>query len=239
MRTGKEAARTRLWTILEDMAPAAGDRLPPERILKNLVGCSRETLRGALAALEAGGEVWRHVGQGTFRGRAPLGRPVRDTLLLEAATPADLMDARRLLEPQVAAAAAWRREQDDVALLQRRVAEGRAAQDRGACERADDRFHQAVAQVSRNPLLIALLRHFSGARCRGVWQREWDRTYRRVGVREFKVVHSAQHALVVDAIAAGDGAAAHRAMALHLETVSIDMGLHGMEKAAQTPLVKP
>ncbi|GHH06078.1 FadR/GntR family transcriptional regulator [Pseudodonghicola xiamenensis] len=142
MRTGKDAARARLWQVLEERAPASGDRLPPERVLKGLVGCSRETLRGALAALEARGEIWRHVGQGTFRGRAPLGRPVKDTLLLEATTPADLMDARRLLEPQVATAAAMRRAPEDIALLRQRVANGRAARYRAECERADDAFHR-------------------------------------------------------------------------------------------------
>lgn len=150
---------------------------------------------------------------------------MKDTLLLEATSPADLMDARRLLEPQVATAAAMRRAPEDIDLLRLRVANGRAARDRAECERADDAFHQSIAQVARNPLLIALLRHFSSARCRAVWQREWDRTYRRVGVEEFTRVHGDHHEQVVDAIAAGDGPAAHRAMAHHLEAVSIDMGV--------------
>ncbi|SFP91746.1 transcriptional regulator, GntR family [Tranquillimonas alkanivorans] len=220
----KDEARKKLWLVLEERAPAPGDRLPPERVLKDLIGCSRETLRAALATIEAEGEIWRHVGQGTFRGRAPLGRPVKDTLLLEATTPAELMDARRLLEPQVAAAAADRRIDDDLVLLRRRVEEGRSARDRAACERADDAFHQAIAQVARNPLLVALLRHFSSARCRAVWQREWDRTYRRVGVVEFTRVHSKQHGCIVEAIAAGDAPGAYQAMADHLDAVSIDMG---------------
>jgi DNA-binding FadR family transcriptional regulator len=231
MRIDKDTARARLWQVLEERAPASGDRLPPERQLTALVGCSRETLRAALAMLEAEGEIWRHVGQGTFRGRAPLGRPVKDRLLLEATTPAELMDARRLLEPQVAAAAAERRRPEDIALLRQRVAEGRAARDRAACERADDAFHQSIAQVTRNPLLIALLRHFSGARCRAVWQREWDRTYRRVGVEEFTRVHGDHHAAVVEAIAAADAAGAHRAMAHHLQAVSIDMGVLAADPA--------
>ncbi|OWY12430.1 GntR family transcriptional regulator [Thioclava sp. JM3] len=223
MRTDKEAARGRLWRIIEETAPAPGDRLPPERLLKDLVGCSRETLRAALRAFEAEGEVWRHVGQGTFRGRAPLWRPVKDTLLLEATTPADLMDARRLLEPQVAAAAAMRRETEDTTHLRRCVAEGKAARNRAECERADDAFHQTVARVACNPVLIALLRHFSGTRCRAVWQREWDRTYRRVGVEEFTLVHCGHHEEVVAAIADRDPRAAHRAMAHHLEVVSSAM----------------
>ena len=230
MQTKRETAKAQLWRVLEERAPASGDRLPPERVLKDLVGCSRETLRTALAALEAEGEVWRHVGQGTFRGRAPLGRPVKDTLLLEATTPADLMDARRLLEPQIAAAAADRATPDELGVLRARLEDGRTARDRAACERADDAFHQSIAHVARNPVLIALLRHFSSARCRAVWQREWDRTYRRIGVDEFTKVHSDQHARVVDAIAAGDAPAAHHAMAEHLEAVSIDMGVLDLER---------
>lgn len=183
-----------------------------------------------MAALEAEGEVWRHVGQGTFRGRAPLGRPVKDTLLLEATTPSDLMDARRLLEPQVAAAAAARRTSHDLSLLLLRVADGRNARDRASCERADDAFHQTIAQVARNPVLIALLRHFSSTRCRAVWQREWDRTYRRVGVEEFTEVHCDHHERVVDAIAVGDGPGAHRMMAQHLEAVGIAMGVFDRER---------
>lgn len=227
MRSDRKTARERLWRILEDQAPAPGDRLPPERVLKDLVGCSRETLRAGLAALEANGEIWRHVGQGTFRGRAPIGRPVKDRLLVEATTPAELMDARRLLEPQIAAAAAERRLESDIDLLRRHVATGRAARARAACERADDAFHQSIASVSRNPLLIALLSHFSNARCRAVWQREWDRTYRRIGVAEFTHVHCDQHERIVDAIAEGDGAGAHRAMAHHLAVISLDMGFFG------------
>jgi DNA-binding FadR family transcriptional regulator len=224
MRIAKAEALRQLRTLIETEAPATGDRLPAERQLTGLIGCSRETLRTALAVLEAEGMIWRHVGQGTFRGQRPPGQPVRDTILLEATTPLDLMDARRLLEPHVAAAAAARRTDEDVVLLYQRVAQGQKARDRAACERADDAFHQTIAQETRNPVLIALLRHFSNARCRAVWQREWDRTYRRVGVTEFTQVHSGHHRTIVDAIAAGDGAAAQRSMELHLDAVSTAMG---------------
>ncbi|WP_236848543.1 winged helix-turn-helix domain-containing protein [Cereibacter sphaeroides] len=64
--------------------------------------------------------------------------------------------------------AAARRSAEDVALLRAAAGRGRAARDRAACERADDAFHRAIAEVARNPLLIALLRHFFGARCRAV-----------------------------------------------------------------------
>ena len=224
MRIGKVEALARLRALIETDAPAVGDRLPAERRLTTAIGCSRETLRAALDLLEAEGEIWRHVGQGTFRGRRPLGQPVRDRILIEATTPLDLMDARRMLEPSVAAAAARRRTEPDVVLLYSKVEQGRMAWDRAACERADDAFHQSIAQVARNPVLVALLRHFSSTRCRAVWQREWDRTYRRVGVTEFTQVHSGHHRDIVDAIAAGDDGAAQQAMARHLDAVSTAMG---------------
>jgi DNA-binding FadR family transcriptional regulator len=227
MRMSKPEALQRLRSLIETEAPATGDRLPAERQLTAFIGCSRETLRSVLAILEAEGTIWRHVGQGTFRGRRPPGQPVRDNILLEATTPFDLMDARRLLEPPVAAAAATRRTDADIVLLYQRVTEGQNALDRAACERVDDAFHQTIAQVARNPVLIALLRHFSNTRCRAVWQREWDRTYRRVGVTEFTQVHSGHHRTIVDAIAAGDGAAAQRRMEHHLNAVGLAMGTRG------------
>ena len=63
MRTVKTEALQQLRNLIETDAPATGDRLPSERQLTALIGCSRETLRTALAVLEAEGMIWRHVGQ--------------------------------------------------------------------------------------------------------------------------------------------------------------------------------
>lgn len=227
MGTRKAEALMRLRDYIDAVAPFVGDKLPAERQLATDIRCSRETLRAGLAVLQAEGELWRHVGQGTFRGSRPIGKPVRDIILLEATTPMDLMEARVLLEPPVSATAALRRADDDIVLLNQRVDACQKAQDRSACERADDAFHQTIAHVARNPVLIALLRYFSGARYRPVWQREWDRTYRRLGVTEFTRTHSEQHRIIVSAIADRDANAARIAMATHLETVSKAMLVAG------------
>lgn len=223
MRRNVRSVLAELRAALDGLAPVHGDQLPPERELRQRLGCSRETLRACYAALEREGEVWRHVGQGTFRGRRPVHLPVRDTLLVEGATPPDLMRARLLLEPQVAAEAALRAEDTDIRHLRRKVAEGRAAPDRAACERADDAFHRAVAETSRNPVLTGFLVYMSGARRRVAWQREWDRTYRRIAKDEFQTLHSDQHGRIVDAIAAADPEGAARAMTQHLEVIAAAM----------------
>lgn len=214
-----------LRKLLETLAPDVGDRLPAERELALRLKCSRDTLRKALSELEKAGEVWRHVGQGTFRGRRPRHLPVRDTLLVEGATPPDLMRARILLEPRVAAEAALRADAAEIVHLRAKVAAGRAAPDRSACEQADDAFHRAVAEASGNPVLIGFLTYLSGARRRAAWQREWDRTYHRIGVDEFRTLHSDQHDRIVDAIAAANPEAAAVAMATHLDTVAAAMAI--------------
>lgn len=218
-----KAVLVELRAAIDELAPLGGDRLPPERELRNILGCSRETLRTCYATLEAEGEVWRHVGQGTFRGRRPLHMPIRETLLIEGATPQDVMTARLLLEPQVASEAALHADASDIGYLRQKVSEGRGSRDRAACELADDRFHRALAETARNPVLIGFLVYLSGARRRIAWQREWDRTYRRVAPDEFQTFHSDQHDAVVDAIAAANPEGAARAMRDHLITIEAAM----------------
>ncbi|WP_428645322.1 FCD domain-containing protein, partial [Roseibium sp.] len=67
--------------------------------------------------------------------------------------------------------------------------------------------------------LIGFLNYLSGARRRATWQRQWDRTYRRLGVDEFRTLHSDQHGRVVEAVAAADPEAASSAMVEHLNTI--------------------
>ena len=210
-----------LVEILDELTP--GGRLPAERILAGRLGCSRQGLRTCLAALEKDGKIWRHVGQGTFRGVRPRHLPVRETLLIEGATPPDIMQARMLLEPMVAAEPARLACDQDVALLREKVAAGRRARDRAACEQADDAFHRALAHISRNPILSGFLNYLSGVRRRAAWQREWERTYRRIGTLAFQTLHSDQHQRIVDAIARGDPEAASACMTEHLETIRNDM----------------
>ncbi|MBZ4021517.1 GntR family transcriptional regulator [Rhodobacter sp. TJ_12] len=236
MRKSLKAVLPKVRAALDQLAPENGARLPPERALCATLGCSRETLRACYATLEAEGEIWRHVGQGTFRGRRPAHLPIRETLLIEGATPPDLMSARLMLEPQVAAQAALRAEASDIAHLRAKVAAGRTAQDRAACEQADDAFHRAVAETSRNPVLIGFLIYLSGARRRVAWQRAWDQTYRRIAPDEFQTLHSDQHAAIVAAIEAANPLAAAEAMRTHLQTIAAAMGLPHHEKTVQTPI---
>lgn len=208
-----------LRDLLATDALAIGEKLPSERELAGRFSCSRETLRGALSTLERERVVWRHVGQGTFKGPRPGTAPLRDNLVVEAASVQELVQARILIEPVVAAEAAKRATAAHIEKLNDCVAKGRAAPDRLACQRADDVFHRTIAEAAMNPILSSFLTFLSDARRRSTWQAQWDRTYRHIGMEEFTGQHSDQHQRIVDAIKARSSRAAETEMRAHLVTI--------------------
>eukprot|EP01042_Synura_sphagnicola_P009137 gene9137-11731_t len=129
-RQSSAAVLMRLRAMLDAEEMVAGRRLPDERRLSASLQCSRQTLRQALFALEAEGLIWRRVGQGTFLGPRPDGHPIREAVLLQATSPLQLMQARLMIEPPIAAEAARMARPADLARLQRLVDEGRRARSR-------------------------------------------------------------------------------------------------------------
>lgn len=196
-----------------------GERLPAERQLAQEIGCSRETLRAALADLQRTGHIWRHVGQGTFCGPAPRELPVRETLLIDGATSSDLLRARLALEPRIAAEAARSATPADIEGMSRLVICGCAAANRMECEQVDSSFHRAIAQATGNPVLIGLMMYLSNARRHSSWQNNWERSYRLLPASEFQTTHSDQHSRIVEAIARAEPDQAEAAMAMHLKAI--------------------
>ena len=80
-------------------------RLPAERELAAEYGVARNTVRRAVEAIAHDGTVERHVGRGTFvnGGATELADIVQR---VTGVSPADLMAARLIVEPQAAAIAA-------------------------------------------------------------------------------------------------------------------------------------
>lgn len=213
------SALAELRNILDSDRVAIGAKLPSERALAMRLSCSRETLRQALSVLEEENEIWRHVGQGTFRGPRPAAAPLRENMTIHATPVEEFVTARHLIEPVVAAEAARRASASDVERLKICVAAGRDSRDGFECQLADDSFHRAIAGVAKNPVLLSILTFLSDARRRSAWQTQWHRTYRHLGIDEFTMHHSDQHQGVVDAIEANDPPSAETAMRVHLDTI--------------------
>jgi GntR family transcriptional repressor for pyruvate dehydrogenase complex len=121
----KPPQRTRLYeqvaeqitTWIADNGLRAGDRLPPERELASRLGVSRATLSQALVALEVVGVVAVRHGDGTvLTPGAKTGAVVR-AIRAHADRLPEVIEARDALETKIAALAAQRRTDEDLAAI--------------------------------------------------------------------------------------------------------------------------
>jgi DNA-binding FadR family transcriptional regulator len=195
--------------------PASG-RLPPERELAEALGVSRAELRKALATLEAEGQLWRHVGKGTFLGARPLAAIGDVAQLAQLASPADMLQARLVLEPQLAAVAASHATPAQIGAMREAMAASRrpGLSWRGY-EGQDARLHREIALAASNPLLLHLFDQLAAIRR----VMTWNRSRQRPDGPEPDHPSFAEHEAIVAAIAAGDAAAAARHMHDHIAAV--------------------
>src|SRR3546814_3738699 len=133
-----QGALTQLRAYLAQRDLPANSRLPPERELCDILGVSRGELRKALAAMESNGELWRHVGKGTFIGARPT-KEYSDVAAIAALTnPREVIQARLLIEPQLAREAAVNATAGHIAELKQSMYASRHATHRRQNENRDN-----------------------------------------------------------------------------------------------------
>ena len=190
-------------------------RLPPERELAASIGVTRGELRKALAVLEEEGQIWRHVGKGTFMAGAAAPESLDLAGLAQRSNPAEVMRARKLLEPALAAEAAIHASSLDLQALRECCAESRAAPSWRHYEVSDNRFHKLVAEAAHNGVAGALYDMLAAIRRVVVWSRRRDGHGRPPADH-----HSfAEHDAILAALANRDPGAAEAAMRMHLASV--------------------
>jgi DNA-binding FadR family transcriptional regulator len=198
----------------------AGDRLPSERALADQMQISRPTLREAIKVLQDSGliAVRRGAGGGMFVATEIVPPELlarrRDLRITEVA---QVLEARRVLEPRVAQLAAMRAGEDDFEAMERTIADQRAIVEAGDVLRAgredrflalDVRFHLAIARASGNAMLVGLVRQL----------------YRELEIARDMAMHHATvpdwvidvHERTLAAIRSGDLDAVDRVMDEHL-----------------------
>jgi len=191
----------------------AGDRIPPERELCQQLGIARTSLREALKAMELVGMLDSRVGDGTFvcpRSEF-LARPLLWAFTgTDEAELRDVMEARVLLERDLAGLAAERGTEDEVAKIGDAVrAMGDSVASGTLIMEADMTFHLAVAQAAHNGVLqnaVQLLRNL---------MRHWINLKLLIPDVPTRVLN--QHKEIYEAIRRHDAEAARAAMRKHLE----------------------
>jgi GntR family transcriptional regulator, transcriptional repressor for pyruvate dehydrogenase complex len=192
----------------------AGTRLPREADLAAQLGLSRNSLREAVRALSLARVLEVRQGDGTYVSSLEPGQLLEPTLsathLLQGRTVLELFQVRRMLEPEAAALAALRADDDALQDLRRELERMVAAGDRAdELVEADAAFHDVIARAPGNGVLRALLGSLSTSTMRA---RLWHGTVDRDALD----VARAEHARIYEAIAAGDVDLARAATLVHI-----------------------
>ncbi|HEX8751481.1 MAG TPA: FadR/GntR family transcriptional regulator [Nitrospira sp.] len=139
----------------------ARDQLPSERELAETFKVSRTSVREALRALESQGLVVSRTGMGNFVVDLPveaLVGPLARMLIDEKTALADVFELRKLIEPHIAALAAERATERDIAQLKKIVAKQKEAVSRGETGvDADAELHLCISRATQNQALQKLV----------------------------------------------------------------------------------
>lgn len=197
----------------------AGDQLPPERELAEQFGVSRTAVREAVKALREKGLVEAYPGRGTFitEGTSYSIRQSLDRVMKmgQAEGSAHLAEVREILEPEIAALAATRRDEKDLAAMQEAIGVMDEAQkDPDTYIEADLDFHLALAEAAANPLILPLIDSIVG-----VLREQRMRIFQVEGGPGRGQYH---HKKILDAVEHRDPAGAREAMKAHLRQVRED-----------------
>ena len=198
-----------------------GDQLPSERELAEQFGVSRTAVREAIKALGEKGLVESYSGRGTFitNGTSHAIRQSLDLMMKigQAEGSGHLAEVRDILEPEIAALAAARAEEQHLASLREAVTVmDEAKSDAEAFIEADLDFHLALAEAAANPLILSLIDSIVG-----LLREQRLRIFQTDGGPERGQYH---HKRILKAVENHDSERARQCMRAHLKQVRNDSG---------------
>jgi len=197
-----------------------GDQLPAERELAQQFAVSRTAVREAVKTLREKGLLEAHPGRGTFITDGT-SQAIRQSLDLMARIgpsegSAQLAEVREILEPEIAALAANRIEEQHLTMMREAIAimDRTRRDDCDAFIEADLDFHLALAEAAANPLILSLIDSIVG-----LLREQRTRIFYVDGGPERGQFH---HKRILDAIERRDSEQAREAMRSHLQQVRED-----------------
>jgi GntR family transcriptional repressor for pyruvate dehydrogenase complex len=188
-----------------------GDKLPSEHELMKILKVGRSTVREALSALAFADICEVRHGQGYFVARSTL--PAARTIerALRHGLTIELMEARLLIEVEMAGMAAQRADIDDRSAIQASLAACERAVHQGkSTVRLSERVHQCLLEAAHNEVLLGIVRAYRPLVLERGDELESEGTSRRLDEYE-------EHAALCRAVQGGDRGLARDLMREHLE----------------------
>ncbi len=203
---------------IEEGVYQAGSKLPPERVLAEKMGVSRNSIREALSALQVLNIVQSKVGNGAY-----VKKSVEDInieaqilpILEESESPLKIFEARNVLEMAIVELVIRNATAEDIKQLQYALDQMRAkAKERdfeGYLEANLD-FHSVIAKASKNPIIESAMT--------SLWKTTSQRLLNEMlkGYWQEKIESSIQiHEHIFSAIRNKDEKLAYKAVRKHYE----------------------
>ena len=204
-----------------------GDQLPAERELAEQFGVSRTAVREAIKALSEKGLVESYSGRGTFitNGTSHAIRQSLDLIMRigQAEGSAQLAEVRDILEPEIAALAALRAEDQHLESLREAINVMDASKhEADAFIEADLDFHLALAEAAANPLILSLIDSIVG-----LLREQRMRIFQTEGGPERGQYH---YRRILQSVENRDAEKARQCMRAHLKQVRQDSGASPLQR---------
>lgn len=197
-----------------------GDKLDSVQQLAVNFQVGRSAIREALTSLRAMGLIDIKQGEGTYIKEfesEQITFPLSTAILMNKDDIAQLLEVRKILECGTAAAAAKNRTSQHLTMMESALEEMKGANgDEELGEKADLQFHLALAEASRNPLLMSLMNHVS------ILMGETMKETRKVWLFSKQTTLEClydEHKAIFEAIKNQDEEKARNFMLVHLENV--------------------
>lgn len=209
-----------LRSLILERRYGIGTRLPPERELADILGVSRTVIREALIMLEIEGVLAVRRGAGVFIIRMPDDEAeiheASDQKADNNAGPFEILQARQLLESNIAEFAAQQATREDIIKMRRALQIQEEELEFDSHETGDMEFHLAIAEATHNSMLVDLFKQS--------WQWRvdnpmWNQLHTHLKDTRYRSEWLIDHKLILAALVKKDSKAAKAAMWQHLENV--------------------
>ena len=193
----------------------AGDKLPPERVMAELLGVGRPAIREALKILEAVGIVEIRHGSGSYLKEANFDFatfPMTIMLSNEKEIINELIEAREIVELEIISLAVRRADEGDIKRLGDFVEMRKSTDEIVRLEgKYDYDFEAILGEIAKNRILLSIQKATHAL---------WEISLRKIKVQPLPVhVINCEHQEIFEAIRAGDEKTAREAMTYHLRAL--------------------
>lgn len=194
-----------------------GEKLPPERNIAEQLAVSRAVVREAIIMLELENLVEVRKGSGVYIINTPNQTQYVETGMIDDSGPFEMLQARQLLESNIAEFAAMQVTPGDIARMREALDLELKELASGQSEyKGDEQFHLCIAEATQNTVLVDMLKHS--------WVRResspmWQKLHSRILDQDYRQEWIEDHKRILSAMMRKDPVAAKSGMWQHLENV--------------------